>query len=57
MTKRIKEIRVEYKYPGLPWVTYDRTKVEDWANTQFIRMAREHPGAEYRKVQNDRELK
>lgn len=57
MTKYTKEIKLQYKYPGSPWVDYDKTKVEYWANVQFQRMIVDYPGAEYRKIQNNKEVK
>jgi hypothetical protein len=57
MTRYVKEIQIQYKYPGYPWIEYDRTKVSNWAEAQFERMKQEYPGAEYRKVQDGKEIK
>jgi hypothetical protein len=42
-------IVLEYKYPGQPWREYDRTQVQAWADTQYVRMTFDFPGAQYQK--------
>lgn len=44
-----KHTYLEYKYPNSPWVKYDYTADDAWAEIQYIRMQSEYPGAEYRK--------
>lgn len=42
---------LEYRYYKEDhWTVYDHTQVDTWADTQYERMQKDHPGAEYRKV-------
>lgn len=45
-----KTIFIEFKYDGKPWIEYDRTQVDKWAEVQYNRMLIAHPDAQHRKV-------
>lgn len=46
-----KRIYLEYRYfKEDHWSVYDWTTVIAWADTQYLRMMQDHPGAEFRRV-------